>query len=530
MPRVPTSDGPQLRVNPLNPVRQQNIDVSSGAQALARGVGQVGAAFDQIAEREDQTLADQTDAQITSAWLKWDAENRNKYRGQNVDGYEAAAQEWWKTAAEQYGKDLSPRARSLASRSLVRKQGTALANVTQFVGQEKERFADESAAANIATTIQFGVTSGDVAGASQQVREHVAMIGARKGWTTEQVQAEQLKNLSALHLAQITKMAETNAEAAQEYYDKNKAEVGFQNQARVEQVLKGEADNQFATQKAAEWAGLPLSEQLAEAAKITDPQRREKTLAQVRNNYALVKQAEQERENTAADQAWQAYAQGGRIPESVLSQMSGRERVQLQDSMRSRAERAAAGRKVTTDWNVYIDARERLAAGETVDLRALTEKVAPGQLEQLLDIQTRAKSPGKQVEVATSEQQMSSYVDSLKLGGAKNAEKRGKFKAAAQDIFNEHLKRTGKEPTFDERQAILDKLTTDVVLKKGWIWDDTGPAYEQPRDKLREDFGQQPAPTTARTSAAVRVNTIEQARALPKGTRFIDPQGVERIR
>lgn len=527
MPQVPVYNGPQARTEALRPVMQRTPDVSSGARALAAGLDQVAEAADRIDLRDAQAKAFDAETKITSEWLKWDGDARQKFRGQNVDGYLPAAEEWWKKASEEYGKDLSPRARQLVSRSLQNKQVAALANAGKFLNAEKERHADETYAADIATSIQFGVTTGNVAGTAEQIRQKAAEVGARKGWTTEQVQAEQLKNLSGLHLAQITKLAETDAAAAQAYYDANKAEVSATAQPRVEQVLKGEADNQFATQFAAGMANKPLSEQLAEAAKITDPQRREKTLTQVRNNYALVKQAEQERENAAADQAWQLFSQGRRVPETVLAQMSGRERFQLQEAGRTRAERVAAGGTVKTDWNTYIDVREKLAAGERVDLRAYTEKIGPGQMEQLLDIQTRRNDPKKAPEVASAEQQIGTYVDTMDLGGAKNAEKRGQFKAAAQDLFNEHLKRTGKEPTFDERQQILDKLTVEVVTKPGWIWDTKGPAYTLPRDQLRTQMAPAAAPPA---SAPVRVKTVQEARALPKGTQFIDPQGVLRTR
>jgi PIN domain nuclease of toxin-antitoxin system len=526
MPQVPTYGDQRVRTQPLQPVFQNAPDVSSGARALAQGLGQVADVADRIDLRDAQAKAFDAEAKITSEWLKWDGQARQKYRGQNVDQYGPAAEEWWKTAAETYGKDLDPRAKALASRSLSSKQLQAINSVGAFVNAEKERHADETYTADVATTIQFGVTSGDVASTAQQIREKAAVVGARKGWTTEQVQAEVGKNLSAMHLAHITKLADTNAEAAQAYYDANKAEVGFAQQARVEQVLKGEMDNQFATRKAAEWAGKPLAEQLAEAAKIEDPQRREKTLTQIKNNQALVKAAEQERENAAADQAWQLFAQGKRIPETVLASMAGRERVQLQEAQRTRAERLAAGptqRAVKTDWATYEEVREKIARGEPVRVAAYSEKIGGSEIEKLIDLKTRRDNPTKAPEVATTEQQIGTYIDSLELGGAKKAEERGKFKAAAQDLFNEHLKRTGKEPTFDERQALLDKLTVEVVTKPGRIWDTKGPAYTLPRDQLRQQMAPQ-------TSGPVRVKTIEEARALPPNTRFIDPNGIQRIR
>tara|TARA_R110000868_G_scaffold21489_7_gene88974 strand:- start:106 stop:1734 length:1629 start_codon:yes stop_codon:yes gene_type:complete len=478
MPQVPVYGDRQLRTEALRPVFQQTPDVSSGARALAQGLGQVAEVADRIDLRDAQAKASDAEARITSDWLKWDAENRNKYRGANADGYAPAAEEWWKSAAENAGTQLDPRAKALASRNLVAKQTQALGNVRTFTVAEKERHADETYAADVNTTIQFGVTSGDVASTAVQIREKAAVLGARKGWTTEQVQAEAGKNLSSMHLAQISKLAEMDATAAQAYYDANKAEVAFQNQARVEQVLKGELDNQFATQTAAAMAGKPLSEQLAEAAKITDPQRREKTLAQVRNNYALVKQAEQEQEARFSDQAWQLFSRGQKIPESILSGMNGRERAQLQESQRARSERAAAGTPVKTNMNTYIDVREKLARGEKVDLRAYTEKIAPAQMEQLLDIQGAAAKPGtvKQDSMLTDEARINAAIVGLGIDKKKDPE-------TAVMLTNEIDRRVrsasaakgGKDLTADEKQSIVDRVVLDKVYLDEWGTDPQKP-------------------------------------------------------
>lgn len=476
MPVVPTYE-PRVREQALEGGFQRAPDVSSDLMRAGQGLANIGVAVGYAAERDAQAAAFDTEAKITQEWMKWDAANRGKYRGQNADGYTAAAEEWWKKAGETYGKDLDPRARALASRSLTAKQTAALGNVNTFVGAEKERHADETYAADVATTIQFGVTSGDVASTAQQIRDKAALLGARKGWTTEQVQAEAGKNLSAMHLAQITKLAEVNAEAAQAYYDANKAEVNFQNQARVEQVLKGELDNQFATKTAAELAGKPLAEQLAEAAKITDPARREKTLNQIKLNQALVRQAEQERENAAADQAWQLFSKGQKIPEAILSQMSGRERAQLQESQRVRADRAAAGTPVKTDMLTYIDVREKLARGEKVDLRAYTEKIAPGDLKQLVDMQNTTRAGGvKQDSMLTDEARINAAIVGLGIDKKKHPE-------TAVMLTNEIDRRVrvasaakgGKDLTADEKQAIVDRVVMDKVYVDEWGTDPQKP-------------------------------------------------------
>ena len=490
MPIVPTYQERQVRSAPLQPVLQKTLDVSSGARAVAQGLDQVAEAADRRDLRDAQAKASTAESTITSEWLKWDSANRNKYRGANADGYAPAAEAWWKSAAENAGKDLDPRSKLLASQNLRAKQTAAMGNVLTFTGAEKERHADETYAADVNTTIQFGVTSGDVASTATQIRDKAAVLGARKGWTTEQVQAEAGKNLSSMHLAQITKLAEVNAEAAQAYYDANKAEVAFQNQARVEQVLKGELDNQFATQTAASMAALPLKEQLAEAAKIADPQRREKTLMQVRNNHALVKQAEAEQEAQFSDQAWQLFANGQKIPEVVLSGMNGRERAQLQESMRTRSERLAAGTPVKTNMLTYIDVREKLARGETVDLRAYTEKIGKAEMEQLLDIQGAVRTGGvKQDSMLTDEGRINAAIVGLGIDKKKNPE-------IAANLTNEIDRRVraasaakgGKDLTADEKQGIVDRVVLDKVYVDEWGTDPQKPLALLTPDELKKAY------------------------------------------
>lgn len=468
MATVPIYNGPQVRQQALEGGFQRAPDVSSDLTRAGQALTTMGVALDRADLRDAQAKADQVDATITSEWLKWDAENRNKYRGQNVDGYEPAAQEWWKKAAETYGKDLDPRAKQLASQSLTRKQGTALANVLQFTGQEKERHADETASASITSTIQFGVTTGDVAGAAQQVREQVAQVGARKGWTTEQVQAEQLKNLSALHLAQITKLASLDATKAQEYYQANKAEVGAAQQPRVEEVLKGEGDNQFAQQFAAQNAAKPLAEQLAEAGKITDPARREKVIREVKLNHAAVREAQAEQERVASDQAWQLVGQGKRVPEAILAQMDGKGRVQLQEHLKDRADRLAKGTTVKTDptalAKVYDMMRDDPEGFKKLRMVELTNSLSPTDIEQVARIQRDMAKPDKEKDVATTAQLLSTYT-----GGWK-PEKKSQFQSAAFDELARFEKEKGRPANFEEKRKVLDRLMLDGEVLTGSWW------------------------------------------------------------
>ena len=512
MPRIPTYNGPTVESTPLRPAYQQNIDVSSGGQALARGLESVATVADRAQQRDDEATANQIDSEISAGWLKWDSENRRQFQGQKAGDYEAAATEWWKKTAETYGKDLTPGARQRIGMALARKQAAALGSVSTYIGAEKERWADDQNQAAADTTINLAVSTGDAAGAAERVRELAAEKGERKGWSTEQVQAENLRHLGTLHLQIVTKMAEENAAKAQTYYEKAKerGEIPATVQAKVEQVLKGEADNQFADQFAAQNANLPLAEQLAKAGEIKDPERRKKTLATLQQNATMVKAAQAERESAAADEAWQLVGQGKRVPESVLVRMDGRARVQLQEHLADRARLAASREKVVkTDWNTYIDLREKLAAGEDVDLRPYADtKIAGAEIKQLLDIKTHGKTDK---DVASAVQQINAYSKTLKL----QKDKQGMFESAAQVEFdNWKSAHGGKLPGFEERKKILDALVME--RENEWWQFGTKRAYEMTPEE-RAQVKLQPGATV---QSAPRF-TVGQVYRDAKGNRAI---------
>lgn len=476
MARVPVYDGPQVRSNALQPVMQREVDVSSGMRAAGQALTQIADVADKAVRRDAETEANRIDSEITSGWLQWDAENRRKYQGQNVDQYGEEAAKWWDKARETYGANLNPMVQGAIGQTLARKKAQALASVTGYIGTEKERFADQVYDAAQNTDIEMAVDIGDFVGTAGNIKARAVELGKRKGWTTEQVIEEQQKRLGAMHLTAITVMSEREPAKASKYLEDNKGEIPQQAQVRARALIDAELDNQKAKTLAAQNAGKPLAEQLAAGAGLP-PAVREKYNTEVRNNHAMVKAAQAEQEQAASDEAWQLVGRGKRVPETVLMRMNGRERVQLQDHLTAKAKQSAEGTSVKTDWNTYIDTREKLAAGEKVDLRLLTTKIAPAQLEQLLDIQTKSKDPGKRPEVATSEQQLSAFTRTLDLKG----EKVGQFQSAAYDRFNMFLKAKGKEPTYDERQQILDQLTMDVVTDKGFLWDTKEPAYAAPK-------------------------------------------------
>lgn len=488
MPQVPVLQGPQIERGQLRPVMQGNIDVSSGTEALARGLGQAGEVLDAKIRRDAEAEANTLDAQITGEWNQWNAEARRKYQGANVGEYEAEAAKWW----EEAGKRTSS-ASGLAQRRLAdvmqRRRVDALGGVANYANAEKDRHADQAAEAASIAAAEMGVDSGNVAGARQDILKITAQQAARKGWTPEQLQVEQQRRVGSMHLAYFTKLVEVDAERARTYYETNKDEIPLAAQGNVEKVLKGEGDNQFATKFAAENAAKPLGEQIAAAGQIKDPERREKALQQVRLNHALVKEAQAEREAAASDAAWQLASQGRRVPELTLAQMNGRERAQLKDWLREKAKQAAEGMPVKTDWATYIDLRERLAAGENINLTPYTTKVAGPQLEQLLDIKTKAKRPGEQDAMLTDEARIAQATLGLGIDKKKHPEEYASFVGEVdRRVRAESAARGGKNLTADEKQKVIDGIVLDKVYVDEWGRDPQKPVAMLKPEELKDAY------------------------------------------
>lgn len=475
MPQVPTYGGAQVQRAPLQTPMQSTPDVSSGLQAAGRALGQVAEVLDQKIVRDAEAEANSVDSKITADWLNWDAENRNKYQGQNADEYAAKAKEWWDKAGSDLKAGVSPLAARRLSDVLPRKQNQAMASVLGHVSTLKERYADESAEAAAQTAIEFGIDTGSVAAARNEVRTITAQQGARKGWDTAMVQAEQQRRLGTLHLSYITRLADSDPEKARAYYDQNKAEIPGVAQAKVETLLKNTSDDQFALKFAATNAGAPLDQQLRDAGEIADPQRREKTIQQIKLNQGLMKAAQQEREQAAADQAWQLVGQGKRVPEQVLGTMDGRQRVQLQDYLRQRAEHMAAqGRKPVTTDPITHAALWEMATRDPAKFKeerlfAYGMKLAQSDIEQLYKMQQGMLNPKSEKDVISWNNKVTSRLEMLKIntGNGAQEEQRGQFRAAAQREFEKFQATNGKAPNQQQEDEILDRLM--LPGKSGWF-------------------------------------------------------------
>ncbi|MEO8154712.1 MAG: hypothetical protein ABI605_16700 [Rhizobacter sp.] len=492
MATIPITQGPSVRDTPLQGGFLDTPDVSSGLKSLAGGLDAVGKVAEKVAVDQETQRAYATDTAIKSAWITKDADLRKTYRGSNVAGYQEEVSKFWDDAQVTAQGDLGNLGRRLVSQSLGAARLQAQSSSQNYFTGEVDRSQNESFTASKQVEIQRGLVDGRpeaIATSAEILRQRNAQQGGLKGWSTEQLQAANLRDLSDLYGSRIAQLATTDPTAAKATFDAHRDDIDASRHGAIEHTLNGELQNQQARQTAASLATKPLADQLEEVSKINDPQLREKTLTAVRENHGLLKAAQQQREGDAADKAWQMVGQGARVPEVTLATMDGKQRVQLQDYLREKAEHAAAkgSAPVKTDPTVHAALWDKLLNDpdgfKSERIAAYAMKLSGSDLEQLMQQQKAMRNP-KDTNVATLDQQIGAAANSIKL----DKDKRGTFAAA---VFTETQQATtdkGKALDFKERQAIVDRLALQGEVRSGsWFLPDSNRRlYEvAPTDRTR---------------------------------------------
>ncbi len=171
--------------------------------------------------------------------------------------------------------------------------------------------------------------------------------------------------------------------------------------------------------------------------------------------------------------------------------MNGRERAQLQDAQRARAERLSERKPVKTDMATYITLREKLAAGESVDLRGFTERIAPAQMEQLLDLKHKASSPGKpnQDAMLTDEGRIGQALVGLGIDKTKDPETAGRIILEIDRRVRAASGAKGDKPLSpDEKQKVVDSVVMDKVYVDEWGRDPEKPIATLAPDDMAKAY------------------------------------------
>ncbi len=356
MATIPTYDGPQLKERALEGAYQSRItsDAPFGG-AAARQLEQVGSAFGQAAdvlekiqEREDADVVFRTETALKTEYLKFEDEARQNRKGVNAKGLMQDADKWWADAESRFTQGLNDRQRRLLSRSALQLRAQSANSVRDYENQELERSHDESWSASKATEARNAIANPKpevVDTAVANIKQKNAYQAARKGWTPEQLAAENVKDTTTIHREVLSRMLDgNNPEAARMYFEKNQKDIDPVFYDQIEKKLNDKMTDKQALQKADSIASLPYDKGLEEISKIENPELRDKTRQRFKENYQdkqiMLREQEAEKarkEKASSDRVWQAIANGRKPSQADLDSMDGKERVQVNTYYEARA-------------------------------------------------------------------------------------------------------------------------------------------------------------------------------------------------
>lgn len=496
MPTIPTYDGPQVRNAPL---QGGYLDANAFGAAPGRQLAQAGEGLQKAAaqgmefavraqEREDADAAFRAETNLKAEYLQFE-QGLRKRQGVDAKGALTDTEKWWSDAESRFNEGLNDRQRRLLAQSAVRLRQQSVVSVGSYENAQLERSHDESWAASKTTTISAAAATPRpevISAAVGELEKKNAYQGARKGWTPEQLAAENLKDTTTLHTNVVRGLLSqpNGAKAAQEYFDRHAGQINGTVHDEIKPLLQKGVREQEATEKATSMAGMPLEQGLAEIAKIQDPELRKAVHQQFMLNKRDEELVVQARERAASDKVWQSIANGKKPSPADLAAMNGRERIQVEQYYDAKAKAAAQGGKLHAREDNYeaLDMAEAAIKRGDITTPQQLERYAPFLRAETF--RTLRKSLEKRGEVPRGEVEKV-FLDRLGKSKAKMTPDERKQWVAFQDYINENVRET-KRP--EDLEAWADRWFMSGYGKNDSIFRNDPDTYGQARTAGRKDF------------------------------------------
>lgn len=248
MPQVPTYDGPQVSLKPLQ-YDQASADSFGGVKAkalnaLGTGLTNLGQSLDRINEREVQTEVFTAEAKAKEAYVKWAQDAAKNRQGDAAKGLVKDTADWWGKAAEEFGKDLSPMAQRMLNKSLTAQAVAAQQTMGNFENQQLDVARQVALKATTQGSIDSAVENPSDANILTQKNNILAAWNSQRSKYDEQTFNTLVRGeLSRMHEAVFNKLFVDNPTAAKLYYEVNQKEISGQIKDNITTRLKaGMAD------------------------------------------------------------------------------------------------------------------------------------------------------------------------------------------------------------------------------------------------------------------------------------------------
>lgn len=451
MPQVPIYNGPQVREQATQGGYQQEVDVTKGQRALAGALNNVAEVADRIDFRDAQDAAFKADDALREEWGNQSAALRDKYKKDSADQYKTAADEWWAEARTRYTAALSPRAQALANRSIGQFKLAQDADTRRYVETEKAAARKVNYTtlqnrlirdASVQATPENAATLAQVMG--QTLRENAIKHAVAEGYDSKIGEAEANEALDRYHGTMAISLAgrPNGAEYAKEYLNQFGGNMPIELRDRVLDQIGITADK--ATAKASKEMYGNLRFSIANGVYPT------------KNQYEALRL----------------------IDSSAAAQIK-----EIENAQRKAARVEAQGGSIKTNQKAYFELRDRVLAGEKVDVLAYGDRVSRADLEEVKKMQEKINNPVEQKKIFSEERTIDNYrpTDMKKDSGEWT-----KLRRTLEDTLIAAQAAKGKDLTDTEMRAALDPLFTVGTIEKNWWPDSSKKRYEMTPEEVKQ--------------------------------------------
>lgn len=213
----------------------------SGVGALAPGLADAGAMFDQWQKDVDEANAKRADTDYSDLVRKTLYEDGSGYlyaQGGDALARRQEAAETLQKAFDERLQGLSPAARAMAEQSMESRRQTALTTVDRHAGGERVGYLNGQADARIKSAVDDAIVDPAMIGRSLQIaKNEIAETGARMGWSPEQTAQKVSEAEGTIHGGVVSRLANVNPKAALDYLNAHRDVMSAGDVVRLEGAL-----------------------------------------------------------------------------------------------------------------------------------------------------------------------------------------------------------------------------------------------------------------------------------------------------
>ena len=364
------------------------------------------------------------------------------------------------------------------------------------------------------------------------MRGRLVDYAQRNGKTKEWAIEQDNKLVSSTHAGVIEQMIDGGNDLnAQGYFNRYKDQIkDAETYDKVSKIVEEgsiRGNSQRYSDRIYSAYSNDMESALSEARKIKDPKVQDATIDRIKDRFVLKDKAEKQAVEQLHMSATDIIDKTGsidNIPAKDWAKFSLSERSALKNYAKQRSETSG----IATQWdeyyylntlasstnrdereqflnmNLYKEYRGKLSDTEFKEMVHKQDAVKKGDTKVLKDLDGYRSNS-----MIVNDTLKAIGIDPNPKKGSKDATRAATFRKMVDDEIIATQEKTGKKATNEEVQGIVDRLTTNVVTERGWLFDTKKRLFEvQPNETAQVDVKEIPKEEIAKMEEVLKRKNI----------------------